>query len=445
VRNLKHPLGLLGVAVTVFTLLALISGIAFWHNGTAARAANHAVVKHAIRVTPKSRLTTKAAANPDKLLFTCQLPNAPFRCYSPQQIAKAYSFNSLYQAGIKGKNQTIVIVDAFQSPTIQSDLHTFDTTFGLSDPTLNIIAPSGLTPFNPNDPNQVGWSQEITLDVEWAHAIAPAATIDLVLAPSNQDADLFGVTKYAVDKNLGSVISQSFGEGESCVDPTLLAEDHQTFINAAAKGITILASSGDQGAAQPTCDGTSFFLSVSYPASDNYATGVGGTQLFAGTYGNYKTEITWNETDLGTPYTIGSGGGYSTIFKRPNYQKGFNTTSARGVPDVAYNAAVNGGVLVDYNGKFSLFGGTSAGSPQWAGMVALANQYHGHRIGFLNPLVYGVSKTSYATTFHDIIAGNNSFYYLDGSLRITGYSAQKGWDAATGLGSPIASTLVPKL
>lgn len=218
------------------------------------------------------------------------------------------------------------------------------------------------------------------------------------------------------------------------------------FAQATAKDITILASSGDQGAAQPTCDGKSFFLSASTPASDPYVTGVGGTQLFASASGAYRAEIVWNESDLGLPYNIGSGGGFSSIYPKPSYQQGVVPGKTRDVPDVAYNAAVNGGVLVDYNGAFLLFGGTSAGSPQWAGVVALANQYHGERIGFLNPIVYNIGKKgSYKQTFHDIIAGNNSFFYLDGSLRITGYSAQKGWDAATGWGTPIASALVPKL
>lgn len=443
-KNFKPTLGVLRGVITVFALLILVAGVLFWQSGRALAAT--AIAKHGVTVHPIVLSTSKASPNPDKLLFKCQLPNAPFRCYSPQQIATAYSINSLYKAGITGKKETIVIVDAFQSPTIVSDLKTFDATFGLPNPKLNIIAPLGLPPFDPNDPNQVGWSQEITLDVEWAHAIAPNATIDLVLAPSNMDADLLAVTKYAVDNNIGDVISQSFGEAERCADPALLVQEHQVFANATAKGITLLAASGDQGAAQPTCDGKSFILSASTPASDPYVTGVGGTQLFATAQGVRKDEIVWNESDLGTPYNIGSGGGFSTIYAQPEYQRGVTPKKARGVPDVAYNAAVNGGVLVNYNGTFFLFGGTSAGSPQWAGLVALADQYQGKRVGFLNPTLYSIArKGSYSQTFHDIIAGNNSFFFLDGSLSITGYSAYKGWDAATGLGTPIASALVPRL
>ncbi len=174
----------------------------------------------------------------------------------------------MLDAGITGKGTTIVIIDAFQSPTIRHDLHLFDNTFGLHTPMLNVIAPDGLTPFNPTDPNQVGWSAEISLDVEWSHAIAPDATIDLVLARSNMDADLLSVTKYAVDHNLGNVISQSFSEDEQCVDPTIVAQEHAVYEEAGSKGITIFASSGDQGAAQFSCDSSSLIKSAGWPASD---------------------------------------------------------------------------------------------------------------------------------------------------------------------------------
>src|SRR5262249_44403692 len=153
-------------------------------------------------------------AAPNATIFNCQV-RATNRCYSPQQIRTAYDIQPLLDQDIDGTGHTIVIVDAFQSPTIQHDLALFDSTFGLPDPTFNINAPDGLTPFDPNDGNQVGWSAEISLDVEWAHAVAPGATIDLVLAKSNEYADILSVTKYAVDHNLGDVISQSFGEAES--------------------------------------------------------------------------------------------------------------------------------------------------------------------------------------------------------------------------------------
>ena len=127
-----------------------------------------------------------------------------------------------------------------------------------SDPTLGTftqVAPDGLTPFDSTDGNMIGWAEEISLDVEWAHAIAPGANIVLDLAKSNDDADLLSATKYAVNQNLGDVISQSFGENESCVDSALLKAEHQLFAKATLKHMTLFASSGDEGAAQATCDG----------------------------------------------------------------------------------------------------------------------------------------------------------------------------------------------
>ena len=361
-------------------------------------------------------------------------------CYDPAQIRAAYGVDRVH-ADASGR--TVVIVDAFQSPTITQDVGLFSSTFGLPSAALNVIAPDGLTPFDPNDANQVGWSGEITLDVEWAHAIAPGATIDLVLAKSNDDADILSATKYAVDHNLGDVISQSFGEGESCMDPALLRAQHALFALATAKGITLLASSGDQGSAQPDCNNDGgFFKSASTPASDPLVTAVGGTRLVADSAGNYVSETTWNEVST---YGDAGGGGFSTVYGVPPYQRRLHLAS-RGVPDVSYNAAINGGVLAVWSvplgqPAYFRFGGTSAGSPQWAGLVALANQLQGGRVGFLNDRLYGwsTSATLRNRLFHDITTGNNAF----GS--ISGFAAAPGWDAATGVGSPKANTLVPKL
>ena len=159
-----------------------------------------------------------------------------------------------------------------------------------------------------------GWAEEISLDVLWAHAIAPGANITLVLAKSNNDADILSATKYAVDHNLGDVISQSFGENENCVDPHDPRAAARRVRHATLKGITLFASSGDEGAAQPTCDGTSRMKAVSSPASDPLVTGVGGTELHAARYcltgaglrssrepgsRNLPGEIVWNEVRSG--------------------------------------------------------------------------------------------------------------------------------------------------
>ena len=398
------------------------------------------------------------------------------QCYGPQQIRTAYGFDKVLAKGITGKGRTIVIVDAFSSPTIASDLASFDALFGLNDPpSFTQVAPDGLTPFDYNDANQVGWSAEISLDVQWAHAIAPDANIVLDLAKSNDDADILSATKYAVDHNLGDVISQSFGEAESCVASSLLSQEHKLFEKATLKGITLVASSGDDGAAQPTCDNSSFILSASSPASDPLVTAVGGTNLLAGPEGcsstqpaitpipcpppfnvpsgQYISEQAWNDA---TPAGGGdlahgfSGGGFSNLYSRPFYQIGTTGTRAghRGVPDVAYNAGVEGGVAAFWGVPFGpgavfIFGGTSAGSPQWSGLVALADQAVHHRVGFINPILYGLAHfpSQYSKTFHDINSGNNNFT-PDGVLEISGYQAVKGWDPVTGLGTPKADALI---
>ncbi len=418
-------------------------------------AASSGVLPHRVTVNPSRALTSETAA----AHFACQdRAIGAGRCYSPQQIQTAYGFDHVYSKGVTGKGRTIVIIDAFSNPYVQSDLAIFDATFGLPDPNFTIIAPQGVPAFDFNDPNMTGWAGEITLDVQWSHAIAPNARIVLVEARSNNDADILAATKYAIDHRLGDVISQSFGEGEICMDPKLLRQQHALFAKATQMGITLLASSGDQGATQPACDGSdSFFKSASTPASDPYVTGVGGTTLGAAADGTYQFEYAWSEgVDIGIPCLTAnndgcSGGGFSTIYARPDYQRDLiGRKGMRGVPDVAYNAGVDGGVLTHDGVDLQLlgadptdptlffrFGGTSAGSPQWAGLVALSDQVAGHRIGLINDQLYRFVRTrSYGMDFHDIVQGTNNF------AGITGFTAQRGWDAVTGLGTPKADALV---
>jgi len=426
------------VAACLLLLGVLATALYFHPTITTHAASPKALVPHNVLVKPQYLFAGNVQPN-GQPKFACQNPGASVRCYAPTQIRTAYDIQRVLDSGNLGQGTTIVIIDAFQSPTIQHDLNLFDKTFGLKSTTVNIIAPNGLTPFNPNDPNQVGWSAEISLDVEWSHAIAPEATIDLVLAPSNADADLFSVTQYAVAHHLGSIISQSFGEAESCADPTLLAQEDALFKSATKQGITIFASSGDQGAAQPTCDGSTYFLSASTPASDPYVTGVGATYLNANPQsGRYHGESAWNDS-FGA-----SGGGFSTLYSRPSFQSGFVSNSMRGVPDVAYNGDVNGGVLVVWSESglgqnlIFIFGGTSAGSPQWAGMLALVNTAFGAQ-GDINPLLYkGFSRHGNGLYFHDITVGDNTFTGAGSNgvtVTVNGYNTRQGWDAVTGLGS----------
>lgn len=422
--------------VTFVALLAMIGSVFVVQNPMGAKAAAPSlIVSHGIRLRPQYRYVGAVHAG---VTYGCQTRST---CFGPKQYENAYEITPLLKRGITGKGRTIVIIDAFQSPTIQHDLQKFDSLFGLNDPTLNVIAPDGLTPFNPMDGNQVGWSAEITLDVEWAHSVAPGATIDLVLAKSNQDVDILSATSYAIEKNLGDVISQSFGEGETCVDPALLKQEHEVFQEAVRKHITLFASSGDQGAAQPTCDGSNFYLSASSPATDPFVTAVGGTTLNAsGTTGAYGSETAWS----------GSGGGYSTVYARPEYQEGVVRSKFRGEPDVSMDADPNSGVLVVWSSaiygadQVFIFGGTSASSPTWAGVLALTDQLAHHRQGFINDAIYRLGRSRYYNAaFHDITSGNNSFD--PGNGVINGYNAGKGWDAVTGWGSPKVEDFAPLL
>ena len=419
-------------------------------------------VTHRIKVHPQISPAVRGTA----VHFSCQdrpiNGSAGPKCYQPAQIQAAYGLTPLLNAGKTGAGRTIVIVDAFQSPYIQSDLSIFNSTFGLPKASFQQIAPFGLTPFDPNDPNMDSWAEEITLDVLWAHAMAPRAKILLALARSNDDADILNTTKYVVDHDLGDVISQSFGEAEACMDPALLAQQHQVFADATRKGITLFASSGDSGAAQFNCSGTGAILAASTPASDPLVTGVGGTTLNAdGNTGAYIGETAWTEPLFGcNPPAVKkqdincSGGGFSTIYSRPSFQSSIGGSGGRGVPDVGYNAGINGGVLTHcgicnlLNGLdptdptiFFLFGGTSAGSPQWAGITAVGDQIAGRRLGELNAALYTVGgSANYASALHDETVGSNFVQEIH-----TGYNTARNWDPVTGLGSPNTAALLPLL
>jgi len=458
---------------SVLAALALVASLAPGA-GTFASAASSA----SPLLTMGPQAIPVAVAGPNYGLFTCQVVglNPTHTCYDPFQMRHAYGIDNLINAGFDGKGKTIIIVDAFQSPNIAAQLNFYDAFYGLpglnglgnpADPSLGTftqVAPDGLTPFVTGDPNMTGWAEEISLDVLWAHAIAPGANIVLDLARSNEDADILSATKYAVDHNLGDIVSQSFGENESCVDSTLLKAQHQLFAAATLKHITLFASSGDDGAAQATCDGLSYVQAASSPASDPLVTAVGGTELSAARYcltalgcdptanpapGTYQGEVAWNEFDS----NIGTGGGYSVLYKAPFFQRlATRGGRQRGVPDVAYSAAVYHGALtyLDIPGipaGIYLFGGTSAGSPQWAAIAAIADQKAGRRLGFINAALYLYSlfPNLYSTLFHDVTTGNNSvvvFDSLNNPVTVTGFNAGTGWDATTGLGSPKADNLV---
>lgn len=461
-RNFKQPLSLLGIVATLLVMLSAVVGTFYFNANSPAHAAGTTSISGYGTTSVKYLYEGETATGKaEGARFKCQAANASVRCYSPQQIRTAYEYNALLNKGITGKERTIVILDAFQSPTIRQDLKLFDQIFGIPNPTLNIIAPDGMVPYNPNNPAQNNFSGEITLDVEWAHAVAPGATIDLVLARNNSFFYIERALRYAVDHNLGDVISSSIEAGEDC-SLAYVEATHDDIQKATAEHITVISISGDQGAAQfsqpPACgDHKPFYKDVSTFGSDPLVTCVGATQLDAkASNGAYVQEIALNETDINSiPYTFASGGGFSDVYQRPSYQDGVpGIAGYRGVPDVAYSGAINGGILVVWSSSapppfkplIFIFGGTSVGAPQWAGITALADQEAGTRLGFLNQAIYRIGKSPfYSKVFHDITFGNNTFHTTDFSEVIPGYNTRKGWDPVTGWGTPRVSSLVPLL
>jgi subtilase family serine protease len=432
--RLKLPMAVLAVA----SLLSVAGA------GTAVQAAGGNTSSIIYTVNPPSAFAfaQAPAAFPTPSQCVAALGIA---CYTPELIRQAYNVPSK----LTGAGQTIVIVDAFGSPTIRQDLATFDAAFGLPDPTLNIIYPGGKpAAFHAN---QIGWAEETSLDVEWAHAIAPAATIDLVVAASNYGNVLNNAERYAVDNHLGNVMSMSFGSPEAAIagggNNLQLLQADQIYRAAAAAGMSVFASAGDNGATNGYPEPNALF-----PASDPYVTSVGGTDLFMSDQGAYQGETVWNDSDPSLcPFgcTAGvfgaTGGAPSAVFTAPAYQSGLTGQTMRSTADVAYNASVYTAVLVylGFMGSqsgFYFFGGTSEGAPQWAAIAALADQAAGHPLGLLNPLLYQIAQNpaQYAADFHDITVGQNG-------LGGTGYSAAVGYDMPTGLGSPDVAHLIQTL
>jgi subtilase family serine protease len=423
----------------------------------------------------------RAEATPDaKAVFGCELrkfdrnlnPNRGVACYGPSAIRAAYAVQSLLDAGFDGTGRTIVILDAFGSPTALSDLQAFDTVFGVPDPpSFQVITMPGTPAFDPNDGNVVGWAEETSLDVQWSHAIAPGANIVLVAAKSNNDDDLIDALDFIVDSRLGDVVSMSFGESEAFLTDAdgqrVVARWEAAFKRATERKMTLFVSSGDQGSTN-TADGAGDvfpFQNVSYPASSPQVTGVGGTNLFFGVgdhadpNGAYIGEKVWNDEPQGI--AAAGGGGVSALFREPNFQRDSlskalqdELNGMRGVPDVAYNGGVVGGVIVHLseaiigipNGAFFIFGGTSAGAPQWAGVIADVNQIQGKPSGSINDRLYKLGKKGVnAGLFHDVTTGDNGFCFFtvpDGAFQcVPGFSGTPGFDLATGWGTPNFGTL----
>jgi subtilase family serine protease len=446
--------------------VALVLGLGL---GAAAPAQSDA---NLVQIYPAAHLVGAASTAPPTTAM-CEA-GLHIACYQPGQVRTAYNLAPLAAQGINGRGRTIVIVDAFGSPTIAHDLQVFDSTFGLAaPPSLRVIQPAGtVPPYQPTTTRQ-GWAFETTLDVEWAHAMAPGANILLVETPVAETEGTTGfpqivtAEKYVVDHHLGGVISQSFGATERTFPSaaSLLAL-RGAYTDAAAHGVTVLAASGDAGATNFQANGSSYYLmsALSWPASDPLVTAVGGTQLHLTATGTRTSADTaWNDTyNVATnralfgnanPHPMASGGGGSAVFSRPAYQAAVAPLvgARRGVPDISMSAACNGAVIT-YMGVpglpagWYLGCGTSEASPLFAGIVALAIQKAGHLLGSLNPALYVMSQ-NHAAGVVDVTSGNNTVSFIQGGVRrtVTGFAAGPGYDLATGIGTLNAASFVPNL
>jgi len=450
-------------------------------------------------------VTGNACVYPDSTQASPHVQNF-IHCYTPQQIRAAYGVDGVAE---KGEGQTIVLVDAYGTPTGAADLQKFHDTFypDLPNPNYTAVYPNGAPDYKKGSGSgqsgpagASGWAGEANLDIEWAYAIAPLAHIVLIGVPPAETEgvqgfpNLFKAISQQIDANpSGTVFSMSFGVTEETFGGAMAGQTAKfdaVFQKGIAKGDTFFASSGDSGTlgtSKQHKDTTSYAHETSgWPASSPYVTAVGGTQLQSGWTWNPTSDVAFNADGSYNPdyfnWTPGglqnvvwneswlpaaSGGGPSVIYPRPSWQNG--VLGAQGnhrlVPDVAWNAAVNGGVLV-YTSFFPdvsrvgwhIYGGTSAGSPQVAALTALAAERAGHGLGNINPALYGsggswftdVVPTQQGTAASGALVNNRMWDYLgDGTPvapdAVPGWPVLSGYDMTTGWGTPNAASYIAGL
>jgi len=413
--------------------------------------------------------TSHATATPASVSLGCLEP--PATCYAPRVVQVAYGIEPLLAKGIDGSGETVTVLVTAPPPgagpppstpivnptgplpvfanDLRTDVAAFDREFALPAPRIQIVTSlaGAASPW-------LATPQEIT-DVEVVHAIAPAAAIRVVLSSSSaQDsaadaaADLLAGLRLAVSGTDVTLIDPSLGE--HFFTKAQAAQLNSVLLGAEAHHVTVVAGSGDNGGFSGTPYGGTAVKEVSLPASDPLVLSVGGTELTVTPAGGYVSETVWNGQG-GFSETMGaSGGGFSHLYTRPSYQAGVHGISGmRGVPDVAGDADQQGGIATatDFSGRTTIAGtqGTAAAASLWAGLVALADQYAHHDLGFVNPAIYRIARgSSYHLAFHDVTTGNNiqTVPYPGGTA---GYQAGPGWSAATGWGSPDAQVLIPLL
>jgi subtilase family serine protease len=394
--------------------------------------------------TPTNSPTVTLA--PTQITNLC--PNSISTCLTPHAMRVAYGVDSLINKGFTGKGQTIIDIVSFGSPTLQQDMQVFDQTFNLPPADIQVISPLNIPEYDPHyDKN--GWAQETEMDVQIMHALAPGAKIVVLQSPVAETEGTVGLPEYrqleqyVIDHQLGYIVSQSWGASELTLQDAQGQQELQQWNDLLENGatkhhITYFSASGDTGATDYIDDKSHLanIPTTDFSADSPWGTSVGGTSLHI--TGSTSYEIAWNS----------SGGGFSQFYQTPAYQKllpakmlqQFN--NQRGIPDVSAVADPTTGLPVYLDGQWSLAGGTSASTPVWAAIEAIANQMAGHPLGFINPGLYklGTSAT-YQRDFHDITEGNNN--NLQAS--VNGYQAAVGWDPVTGLGTPNAEYLIPDL
>ena len=339
--------------------------------------------------------------------------------FTPVQVGQLYQFPQ----GATASGQTIGIIE-LGGGFRQADIAAYFKSLGQKPPTV-IAVPVGTGTNNPGNPN--GADGEVMLDIEVAGAVAPGARIVVYFAP-NTDAGFVDAIAQAIHdtKYKPSVISISWGSAEINWTAQAMTALDAACQSAAALGVTITVAAGDNGSSDGVSDKKNH---VDFPASSPHVLACGGTNL-KGSGSSISAEEVWNAQPQGGA----TGGGVSDVFPLPSWQAGANVpqpgvpTGGRGVPDVAGDADPATGYVIRVDGQTMVIGGTSAVAPLWAGLIALANRQNGTQAGFVQPALYAAKNK---TAFRDTTVGDNG-----------AFTAAQGWDACTGLGSPIAPRVI---
>ena len=346
--------------------------------------------------------------------YRVAIPHAKNVSYTPVGVAGLYNFPTTGGAG-----QTIGLIE-LGGGYEEADVETYFRSLGQNPPLISPVSvdKGKSKPGNPN-----GADGEVMLDIEVAGAVAPGATLAVYFAPNTDQGFLDAITTAVHDTaRKPGVISISWGGPESSWTQQALTAMDEACQAAAALGVTITVACGDSGSTDGVTDGANH---VDFPASSPHVLACGGTKL-VGTKTSITSETVWNELASNEGAT---GGGVSDVFPKPTWQNNVDVPAptasggGRGVPDVAGNADPSTGYKVRVDGENTVIGGTSAVAPLWAGLITLANAANGSNAGFLNPLLYNAGE---GATFRDITSGTNG-----------AFNAAPGWDACTGLGSPV--------